>query len=107
MANGPVFEGELHIRWVGVNEVPAVRVDQFVIQGPRNGRYRLLFGQVVEPIILTDQDVERLKSDGTVDSRVAAAVEFDEETARAFFSLLRRHFETHGAIETPATEKDE
>lgn len=105
MDNPPTFEGKLRIRWTGHEQAPSVRVEQFLVQGPREGRYRLLLGQLIEPVILSEEDLARLQEQGTIDCRVVAAVEFTEESGRKLLSLLERHFRRHGTMEME--EKDE
>lgn len=102
----PLFEGTLGLHWVNTS-TPAFRAEHFIINGPRDGRYRLLAGQLIDPILMNETDVEALRTAGTVDVTVVAAIEMNEKVAHDLYQLLGRHFERLEAALTPPEERPE
>lgn len=94
-----LFEGQLRLQWVGVENTAAVRVDQCIIQGPSQDRFRLTLGQVIDPIVVDEAGARQLRERGFVNVRPVSVVEFGPEQAREIFRLLERHFRRAGILE--------
>lgn len=87
---------EFRLVWTKLEATLAVRADRFLITGPRNGRFRVHFGQVMEPVFLDAEDAEALEKRGTINIEPIACLEFDEAAMRELWGLMNTHFHRIG-----------